>query len=71
MAWPGREWVVPRTAADGEAHVYDVLVVGAGQCGLAAAYGLMRDKVYNIICLDENEVGAECRAGGHVTAPSV
>lgn len=36
--------------------MYDVLIVGAGQCGLSTAFGLMRDRVSNVLCLDENEV---------------
>lgn len=37
----------------------DVLIVGAGQCGLAVAFGLMRERVTNVLCLDENEPGQE------------
>ncbi|EFN57595.1 hypothetical protein CHLNCDRAFT_21314 [Chlorella variabilis] len=58
LAWPGKEWVEPRTA-EGGAPMYDALIVGAGQCGLAIAHGLMREKVTNVICLDENEPGKE------------
>lgn len=60
MTWPGKEWVMERPAPDASsAHVYDVVIVGGGQCGLAAAFGLMREKVMNVICLDENEEGKE------------
>lgn len=59
LAWPGREWVAPRTAEGGARPFYDVAIVGAGQCGLAAAYGLMREKVTNVVCLDENEVSTK------------
>lgn len=46
LAWPGKEWVVERPSPDGgSTHVYDVLIVGGGQCGLSTAYGLMREKV--------------------------
>ena len=31
-------------------------VLHAGQCGLAVAFGLMRERVTNVLCLDENEV---------------
>ena len=60
MAWPGKEWVEPRVA-EGDKRFFDVLIVGGGQCGLAVAYGLVREKVYNVVCLDENEASA-CRA---------
>ena len=59
LSWPGREWVAPRRAPEGGGRVHDVLVVGGGQCGLAVAYGLMREKVSNVLCLDENEAGLE------------
>ncbi|GAB4819834.1 hypothetical protein N2152v2_006880 [Parachlorella kessleri] len=58
LAWPGREWVLPRAAPDGS-HVYDVAIVGGGQCGLAVAFGLAREKVTNVVCLDENPAGLE------------
>lgn len=68
LAWPGKEWVEPRTA-EGGAPMYDALIVGAGQCGLAIAHGLMREKVTNVICLDENEVRAP--AGTGAAAPAL
>uniref|UniRef100_A0A7S0WQE9 indole-3-pyruvate monooxygenase n=1 Tax=Chlamydomonas leiostraca TaxID=1034604 RepID=A0A7S0WQE9_9CHLO len=65
LAWPGKPWTrthsVP-TALPGTApgaHIYDALIVGGGQCGLAVAYGLMRERVTNVLCLDENKEGAE------------
>jgi len=39
--------------------VLDVVIVGGGQCGLGAAFGLMREKVGNILVLDENPPGLE------------
>lgn len=45
LAWPGKEWTLPRTAEGGAAHVYDVAIVGGGQCGMAVAFGLAREKV--------------------------
>ena len=38
----------------GDAHVYDVVIVGAGQGGLAAAFGLARERVSNVLVVDEN-----------------
>jgi len=46
-------WVRPRTG------VIDVIIIGGGQSGLGAAFGLMREKVRNILVLDENPPGAE------------
>ncbi|HSZ51959.1 MAG TPA: 2-oxo-4-hydroxy-4-carboxy-5-ureidoimidazoline decarboxylase [Caulobacteraceae bacterium] len=57
LAFPG-PWLAPRTGPAGE-PVFDVIIVGAGQCGLAAAFGLMREGVRNFIVLDENPEGAE------------
>ena len=46
-------WTRPR---DG---VHDVIIVGGGQSGLGAAFGLMREKVRDILVLDENPAGQE------------
>jgi cation diffusion facilitator CzcD-associated flavoprotein CzcO len=43
----------------GDAHVYDVAVIGGGQSGLATAFGLRREGVHNVIVLDENGAGSE------------
>ncbi|WP_339472417.1 FAD/NAD(P)-binding protein, partial [Pseudomonas sp. EL_65y_Pfl1_R83] len=42
-----------------DGHVYDVVVVGGGQSGLATAFGLLRERISNIIVLDENPAGRE------------
>jgi cation diffusion facilitator CzcD-associated flavoprotein CzcO len=49
----GGEWVRPR---DG---VYDVVIVGGGQSGLGAAFGLRRERIGNILVIDENPAGYE------------
>jgi FAD-dependent urate hydroxylase len=51
--YPQREWLTPRRTTAG-AWVYDVVIVGAGQGGLAAAFGLMRERITNILVIDEN-----------------
>ncbi len=58
LDYPSAPWVRPRTHASG-APVYDVAIIGGGQSGLAAAHGLMREKVSNILVLDENPAGRE------------
>ena len=53
----GADWLTPRTHSEG--RVYDVAIVGGGQSGLAAAFGLMRERISNIVVLDENPEGEE------------
>lgn len=53
LSYPEREWVAPRTAGDGQL-IHDVVIVGAGQGGLATAFGLLRERVTNILVVDEN-----------------
>lgn len=40
-------------------HVYDALIVGGGQSGLCTAFALKKERISNIIVLDENEAGQE------------
>jgi cation diffusion facilitator CzcD-associated flavoprotein CzcO len=53
--YPARPWM-PAGKADG---VYDVIIVGAGQSGLAAAFGLIRERVTNILVIDKSAPGHE------------
>jgi len=53
LDYPRRPWLTPRHATSGE-PVYDVAIVGGGQSGLTAAFGLMRERVGNLLVLDEN-----------------
>lgn len=57
LDYPARPWVPPRSHADGPVH--DVVIVGGGQAGLAIAFGLMREKVGNILVIDRNPAGQE------------
>lgn len=57
IAHPRLSWLEPRLK-DG-APVLDVLIVGAGQSGLATAFGLLREKVTNILLLDRAPQGRE------------
>ena len=58
IAHPRQPWLVPRHAPDGS-QAYDVVVVGAGQSGIAIAFGLMRAQVRNILVIDQAVRGRE------------
>jgi cation diffusion facilitator CzcD-associated flavoprotein CzcO len=49
--------VLPRTHPDG--HVFDVVIVGAGQSGLGAAFALLNERITNILLIDANPEGYE------------
>ncbi len=57
-AHPDAAWLAPKPGPD-DKPALDVLVVGAGQSGLATAFGLMRSQVTNILVLDKSEEGRE------------
>ncbi|XSC45747.1 NAD(P)-binding domain-containing protein [Bradyrhizobium sp. RDT10] len=57
-AHPNAAWLTPKLGPDGRPAL-DVLVVGAGQSGLATAFGLMRSQVSNILVVDKSEEGQE------------
>ena len=56
-AHPHMEWMVPRLHAGKPA--LDVLIVGAGQSGLVTAFGLMRERVRNVLVIDRAPEGKE------------
>lgn len=58
IAHPHKPWLVPRIGPDGKPAL-DVLIVGAGQSGSAAGFGLLRSKVDNILAIDAAPVAAE------------
>ncbi|WP_336958321.1 FAD/NAD(P)-binding protein [Sphingobium aquiterrae] len=53
----GTDWTRPRIHEDG--HVHDVVIVGGGQSGLAAAFGLLRERIGNILVIDDGPEGYE------------
>ena len=53
----GADWTRPRAHPQG--HVHDVVIVGGGQSGLAAAFGLLRERVSNLLVIDESPAGYE------------
>ncbi len=54
----GGESIIP-PATHPEGHVHEVVIVGGGQSGLGAAFGLIRERVPNILVIDENPAGFE------------
>ena len=58
IAHPGAAWLDPKIGPDGKPAL-DVLIVGAGQSGIAIGFGLMRSRVSNILLLDKAEEGKE------------
>lgn len=58
LNYPPPDWVKPRAHAN-TGHVRDVAFVGAGMCGLAAAFALKREGIGNIALFDRNPEGRE------------
>lgn len=58
IAHPNMAWLAPVAGPD-RRHALDVLIVGAGQSGLATAFALQRSQVTNILVLDKAEKGRE------------
>jgi len=56
-AHPHADWMVPRL--HGGKPALDVLIVGAGQSGLATAFCLIRNRVHNILVIDRAPEGKE------------
>jgi cation diffusion facilitator CzcD-associated flavoprotein CzcO len=56
LDYPRRDWLTPRhtTHTATPQPILDVLIVGGGQSGLAAAFGLTRERVRNLLVVDEN-----------------
>ena len=55
---PKLKWLPTQTHKSG-APVHDVLIVGAGQSGIATAYALKRDNVDNVSVIDKASCGRE------------
>jgi cation diffusion facilitator CzcD-associated flavoprotein CzcO len=57
LSYPPREWTVPRSR-DG-VPVLDVLIVGGGQSGLGAAFGLKLERITSVRVIDRSPRGLE------------
>jgi cation diffusion facilitator CzcD-associated flavoprotein CzcO len=57
VSYPARPWVQARSHS-GE-PVHNVVVVGGGQSGVAIAFGLMRERVLDVVVLDRSPAGQE------------
>lgn len=55
---PQADWM-PRRPGPGGAHLYDVVIAGAGQSGLVTAFQLKRECVPNILVIDKAPYGEE------------
>lgn len=54
LDYPSRDWVKPAKTSNGE-HIYDVLIEGGGQSGIALCFALIREKVHNVLVLDREK----------------
>jgi len=79
--YPPDNWVKPRQHASGE-NVLDVAIIGAGACGMAAAFGLISQGVTKLALFDRSERGQEgpwittarmktLRSPKHLTGPNM
>ena len=68
-AHPRQPWLRPRSC--GGQPVLDVLVVGAGQGGLAVGFALRRDRVDNILLVDAAPEGREGPWSTYARMPSL
>src|SRR3954447_7569740 len=57
LSFRGPDWVRPLNHPEG--HTYDVVIIGGGQSGLGTAFGLLRERISNILIIDENPEGWE------------
>lgn len=53
LGYGAKTWVQPLEG------VHDVVIIGGGQSGMGAAFGLMRERVTNVLIIDENSAGQE------------
>jgi cation diffusion facilitator CzcD-associated flavoprotein CzcO len=58
FAYPPKIW--PRAEpTDANIPVFDVVIVGAGQAGISLAFGLLRERITNVLLVDRGSCGEE------------
>ena len=65
LAYPARSWTPQKPG------IYDVVIIGAGQGGLAAAFGLRREGIGNILIVDQAPAGQEGPWGTFARMPTL
>jgi len=58
LNYPADNWVKPARASDG-GDILDVAIIGGGMCGMAVAFGLMREGVRNFRIFDRQDKNFE------------
>ena len=58
LEYPSKSWMPVIKGPEGQ-HVYDVIVVGGGHCGVTAGFALIRERISNILVLEKSPPGAE------------
>ncbi|MBO9713227.1 NAD(P)/FAD-dependent oxidoreductase [Sphingomonas sp.] len=53
LNWGEADWLAPQS------DTHDVVIIGGGQSGLGAAFAIMRERIGNVLILDENPSGYE------------
>lgn len=56
LEYPARDWITERVGPD-EKALCDVLIIGAGQSGLALAAALKRERIHNVLLVDRHPEG--------------
>lgn len=68
--YSSKRWAVPRVGPDGR-EALNVLIVGAGQAGLAAGFGLMQHRIDKVLIVDESPEGLEGPWSTHARMPTL
>ncbi len=58
LEYPSKSWMPVTKGPEGQ-HVYDVIVIGGGHCGVTAAFALIRERISNILVIEKSPPGAE------------